>query len=227
LEREFGKLGKRRRKQSSLSDIEADRSKPREATLLALARALNHDFGEEWIRRRLSQTTDWERELEPVLWMIQSREPYLYLFVARLAEANERFRQMLKPEELQTVLKARNEFVHLLHVEIPPKEQERRRAVVAKIQSSIESAVQDLGSVDDFDIAAAVEKYDNALLVLRDWYAHDNVAIALPQTLDFQGWETYTLEKKVQEIKAAREIMDHNRYLEERLENSHRIKGSK
>jgi hypothetical protein len=104
---------------------------------------------------------------------------------------------------------------------------QRVREIVREELSAASTAVQDLGSVDDFDIAAAVEKYDNALLVLRDWYAHDNVAIALPQTLDFQGWETYTLEKKVQEIKAAREIMDHNRYLEERLENSHRIKGSK
>jgi transcriptional regulator with XRE-family HTH domain len=103
---------------------------------------------------------------------------------------------------------------------------ERVRKLIREEMASALSPVQELGTIDEF-LAASVEKYDNALLVLRDWYAHDNVAIALPQTLDFQGWETYTLEKKVQEIKAAREIMDHNRYLEERLENSHRIKGSK
>jgi transcriptional regulator with XRE-family HTH domain len=96
-----------------------------------------------------------------------------------------------------------------------------RRAV------KLEPKAQDLGTVDQFDIAGAIEKYDNPLLVLQDWFEHDHVTIELPQTLAFQGWETMTLEEKVREIKGAREIMEHNRYFQERQrEASHRTKRS-
>jgi hypothetical protein len=70
--------------------------------------------------------------------------------------------------------------------------------------------------VDEFDIAAAVEKYDNALLVLRDWYAHDHVTIELPN-IGVSGLGDHDSGTKGREIRGAREIMDHNRYLEERL----------
>lgn len=84
--------------------------------------------------------------------------------------------------------------------------------------------VQELGAVDDFDIEAAVRKYDNALFVLRDWYAHENVAVQLPQTLDFKGWEKLTLEQKVHEVIGAKETIDQARDFEQRYEASTKLK---
>jgi transcriptional regulator with XRE-family HTH domain len=96
---------------------------------------------------------------------------------------------------------------------------DNRLRQMLKDQSESQEPIQDVGTVDEF-LAAAIRKYDNALPVLRDWYAHDNVVVELPQTLAFQGWDRMTLEQKVREIRGAREIMDHTRYLKERHEAS-------
>jgi hypothetical protein len=63
-----------------------------------------------------------------------------------------------------------------------------REIVKDEIRAAMATApTQQLGTVDEFDIESAVKKYDNALPVLRDWYAHENVAVELPQTLSFRG----------------------------------------
>ncbi len=42
-------------KQPSLSQIESDTSEPRKTTLIAIARALNDDLGEEWLKEHVPQ----------------------------------------------------------------------------------------------------------------------------------------------------------------------------
>ncbi len=42
-------------KQPSLSQIESDTSEPRKTTLIAIARALNDDLGEEWLKEHMPQ----------------------------------------------------------------------------------------------------------------------------------------------------------------------------
>jgi transcriptional regulator with XRE-family HTH domain len=103
-----------------------------------------------------------------------------------------------------------------------------RQIVREEFEALRVTTVQELGSVDEpFDIAGAVEKYDNALLVLRDWYAHEHLTAELPEAMAFHGWETMSLEEKIHEVEGAKKIMDHNRYFKERRESSHRFKGSK
>ena len=72
--------------------------------------------------------------------------------------------------------------------------------------------IQDLGLVD-FDLEAAVKKYDDPLPVLIDWYAHDDLAPGnVLATFAPSGWAEMSLEQKVKEIKAARGIMDRQRH---------------
>jgi hypothetical protein len=71
---------------------------------------------------------------------------------------------------------------------------------------------QDLGTVDDFDIEAAVRKYDNAIPVLQEWYQHDGLTSPQFQALAFAGWDKMSLEEKVKEIRAVRGIVDRQQY---------------
>jgi transcriptional regulator with XRE-family HTH domain len=66
--------------------------------------------------------------------------------------------------------------------------------------------------IHEYDVEAAVQKYDNAQTVLAEWYAHDRLdAPPAIGAIAFDGWATYTLEEKINEIRAARGIMDRQR----------------
>lgn len=76
--------------------------------------------------------------------------------------------------------------------------------------------VQELGTVDEFDIDAAVKKYDNAVPVLRDWYAHDN--LPFPKGLEqlaFSGWGNLSHERKVREVKRVRKNIEEDQNFEQ------------
>ena len=89
--------------------------------------------------------------------------------------------------------------------------------------------LQDLGTVDEFDIASAVEKYDNAVPVLRDWYAHDKLPMPpdLPAEIRFAGWDRKTIEQKVKEVTAVRRSIEQERSLKDVLKASHAARTPK
>lgn len=65
--------------------------------------------------------------------------------------------------------------------------------------------VQELGTIDEF-LAESIRKHDNPLPVLEDWYRREGWPtdeISVPQ---FKGWDKLTLEQKVRQIKAFRNI---------------------
>lgn len=85
-------------KQPSLSEIEKNKSVPREATLLALARALNDDLGEAWITDRLAEKKgdSWDVLLRPIAWKIKRDDAFLYVLVYKLGSMSETFRSLLR-----------------------------------------------------------------------------------------------------------------------------------
>jgi hypothetical protein len=94
----------------------------------------------------------------------------------------------------------------------------RIRQIVRDELAAAMVPVQDLGAVDEFDIASAVKKYDNAIPVLRDWYAHDK--LPMPADLNwipFEGWDRMNLDEKVHEVKAVRKSIDEDRKFRELL----------
>lgn len=65
--------------------------------------------------------------------------------------------------------------------------------------------VQDLGSIDEF-LAKEVEKHDNPYLVLEAWYIREGWPTDTLSAPQYKDWHTLTLEQKVKEIKAFRDI---------------------
>lgn len=74
--------------QPSLSQIEGDLTKPERVTLIALAKALNNDFGESWLAKHLSgnQAVPSKREI------IKETSPEEYLSLRSDGETTERQR---------------------------------------------------------------------------------------------------------------------------------------
>jgi transcriptional regulator with XRE-family HTH domain len=93
-------------------------------------------------------------------------------------------------------------------------------------QRLIGSPVQELGTVDEFDLAAAIKKYDNAIPVLKEWYAHDGEPMPQVDVLKFSGWKDLTLKQKIQQVKAVREMIDEDREFHERAKSTSHIKHS-
>jgi transcriptional regulator with XRE-family HTH domain len=102
---------------------------------------------------------------------------------------------------------------------------ERRMREIAREEIAIfkvpHHGTQDLGTVDEFNLESAVKKYDNALPVLREWYAHDK--LPFPEDLrglSFEHWETMTLAQKVKEVRAVRNAHDEERFFDELTKTS-------
>jgi transcriptional regulator with XRE-family HTH domain len=66
----------------------------------------------------------------------------------------------------------------------------------------------DFGAVDEYDIEAGLKKYDNALPVLIEWYAHDHKPAPNLSALAFSGWDKMTLDQKVREVRNLRHSID-------------------
>lgn len=83
---------------------------------------------------------------------------------------------------------------------------ERIRRVVRDELSTM--PVRDLGTIDEFDVASAVKKYDNALPVLRDWYEHDKLPLPEISSLSFHGWDEMTFKQKVDHVRFVRKTIE-------------------
>lgn len=80
--------------------------------------------------------------------------------------------------------------------------------------------VQQLGTVDEFDIAAAVEKYDNAATVLELLYTWHHEAVREFNAVAFQGWNEMTFDQKVALIREIREGHQEEEEFEESARNA-------
>ncbi len=70
-------------------------------------------------------------------------------------------------------------------------------------------AVQDLGSVDAFDVETAIVSYDDPIRVMNDWFAHEGrKSVSDFGVLFFNGWESFTRDEKVAAINDAKRVID-------------------
>jgi len=74
------------------------------------------------------------------------------------------------------------------------------------------SEPQELGVVDlkpAFDIEKAVKTYDDPQRAMSDWFRHEGRDY--PQdygVVFFQGWETFTIEEKLDAVRDAKKVLD-------------------
>ena len=72
--------------------------------------------------------------------------------------------------------------------------------------------IQDLGPVDEqpaFDIEKIVKKYDDPHRAMSEWFHHEGREY--PEDFGvvfFQGWETFTIEEKLDAVKDAKKVLD-------------------
>ena len=78
--------------------------------------------------------------------------------------------------------------------------------------SALNSPVQDLGSADDrseFDVAEAVETYDDPQKIMNLWFGHEGRDY--PQdfgVIFFQGWRSFSSDEKIEAIHDAKRVLD-------------------
>jgi transcriptional regulator with XRE-family HTH domain len=81
-----------------------------------------------------------------------------------------------------------------------------------KLAERMAAEIQDLGPVDElpaFDIETVVKKYDNPQRAMSEWFRHEGREY--PQDFGvvfFQGWETFTIEEKLDAVKDAKKVLD-------------------
>lgn len=72
-----------------------------------------------------------------------------------------------------------------------------------------QTPVQDLGSVDGFDLEAAVERYDDPQVIMNEWYRADGLAAPADYGIVFfRGWKAFSREEKIAALRDARKVME-------------------
>ncbi len=97
-----------------------------------------------------------------------------------------------------------------------------RELVRELIREEIGAPVQELGTIDEFDLASAIKKHDNAIPVLYEWYVHEGKPAPNLATLRHFDWKGKTIEQKIKDVRAARANLDHQEMI--RLANETRTK---
>lgn len=81
--------------------------------------------------------------------------------------------------------------------------------VDARLAAHGQGAVQELGSVDEFDPTAAIEANDDPVSVMNDWFAHEGREC--PADLGmvfFRGWGSFTLDEKAAALTDAKRMIE-------------------
>lgn len=72
--------------------------------------------------------------------------------------------------------------------------------------------VDDLGDVDvrpEFDIAAAIRRYNDPGMVMSEWFRHEGREYPEDYgVVFFQGWESYSEDEKLDAVKDAKKVLD-------------------
>ncbi len=89
-------------------------------------------------------------------------------------------------------------------------EEELRRFVREILQDELSKAtVQDLGSVDAFDLAEAVERLNDPQVIMDEWYRAENRRPPRDYgVVFFRGWENLTDKEKIDALRDARSVLE-------------------
>lgn len=84
--------------------------------------------------------------------------------------------------------------------------------VEQKLAERFADDVQELGRIDakpKFDVGAAVAKFGEPHRVMSEWFASEGrKAPADFGVVFFQGWESYSLEEKIEAVRDAKKVLD-------------------
>lgn len=78
-----------------------------------------------------------------------------------------------------------------------------------KLANTGREAIRDLGTIDEFDVDAAVRKLDEPQAVMQEWFRHEGREY--PQDYGivfFRGWESFTVRQKAEAVRDAKRVID-------------------
>lgn len=75
--------------------------------------------------------------------------------------------------------------------------------------AALETGAADLGTIDEFDVAAALSASDDPQRVMSDWFAFEERKYPKDYgVVFFRGWESFSPEEKVAAINDAKRVLD-------------------
>lgn len=89
---------------------------------------------------------------------------------------------------------------------------ERRMREIVREELRASGSVQDLGSVDEFDLETAVERYDDPQAIMAEWFRHDG--LQPPEDYGivfFKGWKTFSKAEKADALRDARRVLNRSK----------------
>lgn len=72
----------------------------------------------------------------------------------------------------------------------------------------IQSEIQELGNIDEFNVEEAVEKYETLENTIEAWYQFEGKEMPEGFGLNFSGWENLSLEDKIATVKDIKNFAD-------------------
>lgn len=81
--------------------------------------------------------------------------------------------------------------------------------IAEKLATTGRETIHDLGTIDDFDVEAAVVRLDDPSLVMQEWFRH--AGREYPQdygVVFFRGWEAFTTRQKAEAVRDAKRVLD-------------------
>lgn len=78
-----------------------------------------------------------------------------------------------------------------------------------KLSATGRETIRDLGTIDEFDVDAAVIRLGDPQRVMREWFQHEgrdypeDYGVAF-----FRGWESFTARQKAEAVRDAKRVLD-------------------
>lgn len=210
--------------QGSLSDIENEKSLPRQSTLRLIALELGDDLKEPELTAYLAtQGRSPARNLvEDVVLAVDGNVAVLEIFVARLAARLPDFEKMLDKKltpEIYRRAASHMTLVDALVGQVPVNVEDfaeaAERVFFDDIEDELAEGAQQLGSIDEFDLDASLTRHNDMMDVLTEWYEHEGKVLPTDflGVLPDEGWKMMTLQERKGAIQDVKKLID--RRLEE------------
>lgn len=79
---------------------------------------------------------------------------------------------------------------------------------IVREEIAASSSVQELGTVDEFDLEGCIDRTNDPIEVMRQWYLHDGIQDPGLTALQFSGWSKMTTKEKAGQLRAMRGIFE-------------------
>ncbi|MBK9215674.1 MAG: helix-turn-helix domain-containing protein [Chloracidobacterium sp.] len=78
-----------------------------------------------------------------------------------------------------------------------------------KLAGTGREAIRDLGTIDEFDVEAAVQRLNDPQAVMQEWFRHEGREYPEDYGIAFfRGWESFNSRQKAEAVRDAKRVLD-------------------